>query len=61
MRLLNEYDQLKNITFIVWDGFEHSLNFDALLSLIPKSWDLTVVSKDSTDALIRRDVALKRI
>lgn len=60
-RLLNEYDQLKNITIIVWDGFERSLNLDALLSLIPDSWSMSVVSQDSTDALIRRDVALKRI
>lgn len=38
LRLMHEFDELKNITLVIWDVKESRNNRDALVEIIPEGW-----------------------
>lgn len=59
-RLLNEFDGLKEMMFVVFDGMNHSANRDALLQMIPDQWNVSVAQRESVDARIKYQVLIVR-
>lgn len=59
-RLLNEFDGLNEMVFIVVEAVERSANVDALVPLIPEQWNVDIAHKDSVDAGRKFHVSLVR-